>query len=191
MKQTRQAVHAVKKSIILRCLCVSPKVAKTSAVTITVTSGLWKTLPRYTWCLETWYIITILTLLNCKHWITVTVFFVKPLNTSTVLWLPWLPWTTWHREYHIFPCQKVFLKPSLIYLEPLSIIYRDCSFNGKPQALTPFPGKPYWRGRLSTVNLLIWVRSFEKKVNNIFSMKSSWSKLVSTRRSTVMILPLQ
>ncbi len=33
--------------------------------------------------------------------------------------------------------------------------------------------------------------SFCNKVNNGFSIKSSWSKLVSTRRSTVLSLPLQ
>ena len=30
-----------------------------------------------------------------------------------------------------------------------------------------------------------------KKLNNVFNIKSSWSKLVSTRRSTVLSLPLQ
>ncbi len=41
----------------------------------------------------------------------------------------------------------------------------------------------YWRARLSTVGLLI---CFITKLNNIFSIKMSRSKLVSTRRSTVL-----
>ncbi len=51
------------------------------------------------------------------------------------------------------------------------------------------PGKPYWRGWLSTIDLLIKIGCLGKKY--IFSMKSSWSELVSSRRSTVLILPLQ
>ncbi len=50
------------------------------------------------------------------------------------------------------------------------------------------PGNPYWRGRLSTVDLLIKVACFVKKVNNIIYTWMSWAKLVSTRRSTVLIL---
>jgi hypothetical protein len=47
------------------------------------------------------------------------------------------------------------------------------------------------KGRLSTVDLLIRVGCFVQEVSNIFSMKSSFFKRVSTRRSTVLILPLQ
>ncbi len=43
----------------------------------------------------------------------------------------------------------------------------------------------HWEGRLSTVHLLIEISSFEKM---FVSMKSSWSELVSTRRSTVLIV---
>jgi hypothetical protein len=47
------------------------------------------------------------------------------------------------------------------------------------------PGKTYSREGVSTVDLLIKVDVFVKKVNNVFNVKMSWSKLVSTRRSTV------
>jgi hypothetical protein len=53
------------------------------------------------------------------------------------------------------------------------------------------PGNTNWRGRLSTVDLFIEVACFVDKVNNIFIIKSSRSKLVSTRRSTVLSPPLQ
>ncbi len=48
-----------------------------------------------------------------------------------------------------------------------------------------------WGGRLSTVDLLIEVACFVKKENNIYNMKKSWYKLVSTRRSTVLSLALR
>ncbi len=44
------------------------------------------------------------------------------------------------------------------------------------------------RGRLSMVDLLIRLARFVKKLYNIFNIKKSWSKLVSTRRSTVLSL---
>jgi len=47
-------------------------------------------------------------------------------------------------------------------------------------------GKPYWRGRLSTVDLLIKVVSFVKKVNIILNLNMGWSRIVSTRRSIVL-----
>ncbi len=47
-------------------------------------------------------------------------------------------------------------------------------------------GNPYWRGRLSTVDLLIKIGCLVKKIS--FSFKSSWSELVSTWRSTVLRL---
>jgi len=49
--------------------------------------------------------------------------------------------------------------------------------------LMPCVGNTNWGGRVSTVDLLIKVTCFMK-------MKKSWSKLVSTRRSTVLILAL-
>ncbi len=49
------------------------------------------------------------------------------------------------------------------------------------------PGNTYWRGRLGTVDLLTKVDCLVKKVNNIFSIKMSWSELVSTMRSTVRV----
>ncbi len=52
-------------------------------------------------------------------------------------------------------------------------------------------GNPYWTGRLSTLNLLNKKCCFVKKLKNNVCTKSSWSELVSTRRSTVLILPLQ
>ncbi len=43
---------------------------------------------------------------------------------------------------------------------------------------------------LSTDDLLIEVAYFVRNVNNIFNITRSLSKLVSTRRSTVLSLPL-
>ncbi len=45
-----------------------------------------------------------------------------------------------------------------------------------------------WRVRLSTVDLLIKVACFCKKIENISIVKSSWSKLISVRRSNVLNL---
>jgi hypothetical protein len=42
-----------------------------------------------------------------------------------------------------------------------------------------------WGGRLSTIDLPFKVTCFVKNVNNIFNIKWSWSKLVSSRRSNV------
>ncbi len=53
------------------------------------------------------------------------------------------------------------------------------------------PGNPYRRGTPSTVNLLVKKAIFWKKEKNIFTIKRSWSELVSTRRATVLSLPLQ
>jgi hypothetical protein len=50
-------------------------------------------------------------------------------------------------------------------------------------------GNTKWRGRLSTVALLINVACFYQ-VNNVLNIKSNKSKLVSTWRSTVLGLPL-
>ncbi len=50
------------------------------------------------------------------------------------------------------------------------------------------PGNTNWGGRLNTIDPLIKVSCFVKKVNDIFNIKSSWCKLVSTRRSTVLSL---
>ncbi len=47
----------------------------------------------------------------------------------------------------------------------------------------------YLRGK--TVDLLIKIGCFIEKVNNTFNIKRSSSKLFSTRRSTVLSLPLQ
>jgi hypothetical protein len=47
-----------------------------------------------------------------------------------------------------------------------------------------------WRERLCAVGLLIKVACFCKK-NNASLIRSSWSKLVCTRKSTVQSLPLQ
>ncbi len=48
-------------------------------------------------------------------------------------------------------------------------------------------GSSYWRGRLSTVDLLVKIACEE----NSFSTESILSELVSTRRSIVLIFPLQ
>jgi len=68
---------------------------------------------------------------------------------------------------------------------------RQWRFVASPaRTLTPSPGKTNWRRRLCTINLLTKIGGFVKRVNNIFSLKRSWSKLVSIRRSTVLSLPL-
>ncbi len=46
------------------------------------------------------------------------------------------------------------------------------------------------RGRLSTIDPVIRVACFVKKENNILNKKAADLKLVSTRRSTVLNLPL-
>ncbi len=51
-------------------------------------------------------------------------------------------------------------------------------------------GNTNWRGRFGTLDLLIKVACFVTLVNKVFKFKSSWTKLVKTR-STVLILPLQ
>jgi hypothetical protein len=53
------------------------------------------------------------------------------------------------------------------------------------------PGNTNWSGRLSPVHLLIKVACFVIRVKDIFNLKSSWPRLVSTRRSIVLNLPIQ
>jgi len=48
------------------------------------------------------------------------------------------------------------------------------------------PGNTNWRGWLGTVGLLIKVAGFVKKKVMLANIKSTWSKLVSTRRSNVL-----
>jgi hypothetical protein len=55
----------------------------------------------------------------------------------------------------------------------------------------PYPQGTLTEGRLSTVDLLINVACFVMEVNNIFNIKSSRSKLVSTTRLNVPNLPFQ
>jgi hypothetical protein len=52
-------------------------------------------------------------------------------------------------------------------------------------------GKANWRERLSTIDLHIKLDCFIWKLFNIFNINSCWSKLFSTRSSTVLSLPLQ
>ncbi len=53
------------------------------------------------------------------------------------------------------------------------------------------PGNANWKGRNSTVDLRIKVACFVIKVNNVCRIESTWSKLVSTRSSTVLSFPVQ
>ncbi len=53
------------------------------------------------------------------------------------------------------------------------------------------PGNTNRGRKLSTVDLHIKAPCFTKKVNSIFNIKRSRSKLVSTRSSIVLSLPLQ
>jgi hypothetical protein len=68
---------------------------------------------------------------------------------------------------------------------------------------TRMPGNLYWRGGLSTIDLLIKIACFVKNI--FFFIRCSWSEIVSTtdlywiwyrpvvstRKSTVLILPVQ
>ncbi len=49
------------------------------------------------------------------------------------------------------------------------------------------PGNTNWGRKFCTVDLLVKVASFVKNVNGIFNIKRSWSELVGTRRSIVLI----
>ncbi len=46
---------------------------------------------------------------------------------------------------------------------------------------SPYQGNPYWRERLSTLDLLVKITCFVKRLIYIFSIKSSWSELVNTK----------
>jgi hypothetical protein len=50
-------------------------------------------------------------------------------------------------------------------------------------------GNPYWRGKLSTIDLHVKITGFVKKY--FFIIKSCWSEPVDIWRSTILILPLQ
>ncbi len=50
-------------------------------------------------------------------------------------------------------------------------------------------GNPFWSGNLSTIDLQPKIACFVKI--NIFYIKRNWSELISTRGSTVLIVPLQ
>jgi len=63
----------------------------------------------------------------------------------------------------------------------------------KPQKLVFLvfnPGNTNKKGRLGTIDLLFKVACFVKKVIFILNIEMSSSKLVSTRRSNVLSLPL-
>ncbi len=64
-----------------------------------------------------------------------------------------------------------------------------CAFDAQKLGLCYKPGNPFWSGRLSTNGLLVKVACFVKGVSHIFNIKSSWFKLVCSRRSTVLSLP--
>jgi hypothetical protein len=53
------------------------------------------------------------------------------------------------------------------------------------------PGNSYWRGKFNTIELLVKIACFVKKDIQCFSRKRSRSELVSTRRSIVLVFPLQ
>jgi hypothetical protein len=48
-------------------------------------------------------------------------------------------------------------------------------------------GNSFWRGRLSTVDLLVMISNFVK-MKKKFCIISNWFKLVSTRRSVVLLI---
>ncbi len=55
---------------------------------------------------------------------------------------------------------------------------RHCCYRWHKSVLIPYPGNTYWKGRLSTVDLLIGVAGLVKKVSSNFNIKMSWSKLI-------------
>ncbi len=87
-----------------------------------------------------------------------------------------------------------FLIPLSICLPlPLSLaaffVGQGMAWSFAPFLALPLPRNSNGKGRFNTIGPLIKV-SCLKKVNSILNIKSSWSKLVSTRRSTVLSLPL-
>ncbi len=80
-------------------------------------------------------------------------------------------------------------RPSVSQKFGQSEVSRRKKFNPTLKEKLILPGNTNWRERLSTVDLLIKVDYLAKKVNNVGNIKNSWSKLVSTRRSVVLVLP--
>jgi hypothetical protein len=62
---------------------------------------------------------------------------------------------------------------------------------GGRKEIKPSVKECYLRGKLSTVDLLIKVTCFVTNEINIFNIKRNTSKLVFSRRSIVLSLPLQ
>jgi hypothetical protein len=92
--------------------------------------------------------------------------------------------------YHLEVAYNKFLKFSMAIANNIYKQFHDKLFFNSQKGRYYEPGNTNWRGRLSTVDFLIKVASFVKKVNNL-NIKRSWSKLVGTRRSTVPSFPLQ
>ncbi len=68
------------------------------------------------------------------------------------------------------------ISPTLSLSLSLIYVYLNLSSHSLPLYKSLWndqPGNPNRRGRLSTVDLLIKVACFVKKVNNVFSIKSS------------------
>jgi hypothetical protein len=65
------------------------------------------------------------------------------------------------------------------------------SINTAILVTTPIAENTYWRGRLSTVDLLIKTACFVKKEKNHLLQQLIWIRLDSARRWTVLMLPLQ
>jgi len=95
-------------------------------------------------------------------------------------------WKTTFKENIFFPIEEGFF----FYLFSNFNFYPNTFQNGKNERLIVKAGNTNWGGRHSTIDLLIKVACFAKRVKNIFKVKRSWSKLVVTRRSTVLIPPL-
>ncbi len=88
-----------------------------------------------------------------------------------------------------------FLIPlSICLLLPLSLaaffVGQGMASSFAPFLALPLPGNSNWKGRFNTIGPLNKV-SCLKKVNNILNIKSSSTKLVSTRRWTVLSHPLR
>ncbi len=121
-------------------------------------------------------------------------FFVRKFFCAAFMCLQFEFVIFWRKDFGAKAAHKMLVKLTLglqnkIWMTKYSTNVLRCATDKFSK--WAYAGNSYWRGRLCTVDLLIKVGSLVKMVNNIFSMKRSWSKLESTRRSTMLILPLQ
>jgi hypothetical protein len=92
-------------------------------------------------------------------------------------------------------CAHTLTRPDIpvanLVVPPWVNVIKTVSFVTYKRAKYTLTGKSYLRERPSTVDLLVKMGCFVKTEKYCYTLKSSLSKLVRTRRSTVLILPLQ